>query len=102
MRVGVEAKKTVSSLAYFQERFEELVNMGAELLTEGREAGWAQYEERMLELFKAKFPELDTAVIDPDLAMTEEATVLTSPKACTVPTDPRMRRPRRSQFLRPV
>ena len=41
----------------------------------------------MLALLKAKFPELDTTVIDPDLATMEEATVLTSPEARIFPTD---------------
>ena len=87
LRVGIEAEKNAASLAYFQERSEELVNMGGELLTEGREAGWAQYKERMMGLFKAKFPELDAAAIDPNLKILEKATVLTSPKARTVPAD---------------
>ena len=39
LKARIEAEKTAASLAYFQERSEELVNMGVELLTEGREAG---------------------------------------------------------------
>ena len=53
LKVGVEAEKTA---AYFQERSEELVAMGAKLLIEGWEAGWAQCKEKMLALVKAKFP----------------------------------------------
>ena len=39
IRAGVEAAKAAAAQAYFQERSEELVAMGAELLTEGRAAG---------------------------------------------------------------
>ena len=38
LRARIEAKKTAVSLAYFQERSNELVAMGAELLTEGKKA----------------------------------------------------------------
>ena len=35
LKEEMEAEKTVGSLAYFQERPEELVAVGAELLTQG-------------------------------------------------------------------
>ena len=73
LRAGIDAEKTVAAHAYFQERSEELVSMGAELLTKGRTTGWAQYKERMLALIKAKLPDLNPALIDPYLALTEEA-----------------------------
>ena len=68
LKVGVEVEKTTASLAYFQERSEELFAMGVELLIEGRTAGWAWCKERMLALITAKLPKLDTALIDSDLA----------------------------------
>ena len=72
--VGVDAAKTAAAQTYFQERSEELVAMGAELLTEGRVTGWAQCRERMLNLIKAKLPNLDPALVDPDSACIEEVT----------------------------
>ena len=74
VRAGVAAVKTAAAQAYFQERSEELVTMGAELLTEGRTAGWAQCRERMLSLIKARLPDLDPALVDPDSAPAEEVT----------------------------
>ena len=38
LRAGMDAAKTAAAQAYFQERSEELVSMGVELLTEGRAA----------------------------------------------------------------
>ena len=81
LRAGMEAEKTAASLAYFQERSEELVAMGAEFLTEGREVGWAQCKEKMLALVRAKLPELDIALTDPDLATVKEAADGTSAEA---------------------
>ena len=59
LKAGVEAEKTVASLAYFEERSEELEAMGVELSTKVREASWSQCKERILALFNAKFPEMD-------------------------------------------
>ena len=60
--------------------------MGAELLIEGRTAGWAQCKEKMLALIKAKLPELDTNLIDPNLMTSEEAEDVTPPKDRLDPT----------------
>ena len=72
LKAEVETEKTTASLAYFQERLEELVAMGAELLIEGREAGQAQCKEMILALYKAKFPDLTPAkeVVDSSLVDT--------------------------------
>ena len=59
--------------------------MGAELLTEGRAAGWAQCKEKMLSLIKARHPDLDPALVDPDAAPAEE--VAPGPKEAD-PADP--------------
>ena len=61
--------------------------MGAELPTEGRKAGWAQCKERMLTLIKEKLLELDPALIDPNLAMTEGAKHVTPKEAERVTPD---------------
>ena len=71
LKEKVEAQKIVPSLAYFQERLEELVVMGVELLNKGREANWALCKEKVLILFKVIFPEMDLSQIDPDLSSTE-------------------------------
>ena len=87
LRARMETEKTAVSLAYFKERSGELVAMGAELLTEGRKAGWAQCNEKMLALVRAKLLKLDTATIDPDLSTTEEAANVISIEDCPDPTD---------------
>ena len=64
---GFEAEKTSAVLAYFEERSDELVSMGSGLMKEGRDAGWSQCKDRVLALFKVKFPDLDPSQIDPDV-----------------------------------
>ena len=72
LKEGIKVKKTTASLAYFQERLEELVAMGSELLIEGREVSQHKCKERVLALFKAKFPEIVSSQIDPDLCPAED------------------------------
>ena len=83
LKEGLEAEKVVASLAYFEEKSEELVAMGAELMKEGREVGWSQCKGKILAFFKAKFPDLDPSQIDLNIPPIEEENIGSLPAPLT-------------------
>ena len=66
LKKNIEFDKKSAALSHFNEKLEELMAMGAQLMEERYKKGWVECREKVSADFIARFPEVDFTQVDPN------------------------------------